>query len=147
VEERFGGYSDLPGLEEVYLEASFVHDVLEEPHELRFILQLALSPHHPLYEPRKTQAAYCFRTGILTFPEVRRITWHKREVQVFTDAGGAADRGGIDVLVADPRGFYHLEGDFGIVDVTSIAPRLAIMTVEPEAHAKLREQYDKWLAG
>jgi hypothetical protein len=141
-------YDELPGLEDVYLEDSFVRDIESTPSLLRFVLVAALTPAHPAYERPSPREQHCFRTAFLTFPDVRKTIWHARnEAALYTDLAGAIDRGNIDRFTAEPDGHYHLEGDWGSVDVVSGAPLFELAAREAHARAHKREDLEAWITG
>ncbi len=140
-------YTSLPGLEDVLLEDSLVIEIVESASFLSFTLLAALSPTHPAYEEPSPRDRYCFRNAALTFPRPRKVTWQERTDRRFRDATGMVDRGNIDALLADPGGFYHLEGDFGVVDVVSGAPQLDVLATQSRARALRTEQLAAWMDG
>jgi hypothetical protein len=140
-------YDELPGLEDVYFEDSLVRDVVRSPTYLSFTLTAAIRPSHPSYEPPALGEKHCFRSATLTFPTVRSQTWHAHVTSGFTDAAGAVDYGNIDTFVADPKGFYHLEGEWGSVDLVSGAPQLDILSPESVAHAQRANELAAWITG
>lgn len=140
-------YDDLPGLEAVYLEDSFVREIVECESFTSFTLLAALTPDHPQYEAPRPREQHSYRVATLTFPNVRAITWHARGGQAFTDADGALDYGNVDCFVADPRGFYHLEGEWGSVDITSDAPELRLHHPVTVDHRRRVEELAEWVRG
>jgi hypothetical protein len=134
-------YSSLPGLEEVLLEDSLVLEIVESPSFLSFTLLAALAPSHPAYE------THCFRSAALTFPGTRKVTWSERHDARFIDAAGLVDRGNIDGLVADPGGFYRVEGDWGVVDVVSGPPQLEILGAQSAKRTLRIRQLEAWMDG
>lgn len=105
-------YYDLPDLASVYLEDSFVLDIIEEPGELKFRLEAVLTEHHPNYTHPKPGEQYCYADAWLTFPDVTRTDWEHRTTQRFTDASGEEDLGNIDFLER-PDDHWHIGGDWG----------------------------------
>ena len=119
-------YQELPGFENVLLEDSYVLRIVEEPARLVFELELVLLPGHPRYEPPAPGEAHCYRAAELEFAGIEEASWGKRRFRPFTDARGDVDLGNIDALLETAPGRYHLEGDWGAVDVRSGAPVLRI---------------------
>ena len=118
-------YDDLPGLDVVYLEDSFVLAISESPHELVFELDAVLTPKSPAYAPPPENEQYCYRRGKLIFRSAD-ITWLARSDARYTDASGAEDLGNIDVFTAQGHR-YHLEGDWGSVEIeTNEQPRFEL---------------------
>jgi hypothetical protein len=140
-------YDELPGLEDVYLEDSFVREVVQELTFLSFTLTAALAPSHPAYEPPPKGEKHCFRSAALTFPAVRRRIWHTPRRSGFVDAAGAVDYGNIDRFVAEPKGFYHLEGEWGSIDIESGAPQFDMISRDAPQHTQRAREFAAWLAG
>jgi hypothetical protein len=117
------GYEDIAGLEDVYLEDSWVLGVYELDDSLSFDLEAVLIERHPQWKPPKAGEMYCYRRMALTFLNVRRIEWLERGTRPATDATGEEDWGHIDTFVADD-GHYELTGDWGWVRFSSDTPQL-----------------------
>lgn len=109
-------YDTLPGMDAVYLEDSYVLDIAQDDHELRFDLELVLTPNHPEYRPPGRDEAHCYRRATLTFTGYREAVWADRTGAVFTDATGETDRGNIDTFTAEDD-TYRLSGDWGAVTI------------------------------
>jgi hypothetical protein len=118
-------YTKFPGLTGVYLEDSYVLEILEEPGELIFKLDAVLTPECPAYRPPRPDEQYCYAAGCLVFPSVLSIDWIERTDQKFTDASGEQDLGNIDVLKRDGD-FFVAEGDWGKVRVQSAEPQFEL---------------------
>lgn len=136
----------LPGFEELFLEGSFVLDITADRDVVLFVVNAALRPRHPLYEP-PSDAAHCFRRLQIVFRSVRKATWFSRSDRVYTDAGGRKDRGCIDTFTATPEGQYVLEGDWGGITIESASPCVRLMGPVPSAWQGRRHAIDAWLAG
>lgn len=115
-------YGKLAGLKDVYLEDSYVLSIIDEPRSLRFTLLLVLRAQHPSYVKPTSQDRYCFRLGVLEFRDVTSVEWKARSKRRYRDADGRVDYGNIDAFFGEGEGAYHLEGDWGIVDVRSAPP-------------------------
>jgi hypothetical protein len=140
-------YDELPGLEDVYLEDSFVREIIERSDSTSFSLMAALAPEHPDYESPARREAHRYRMATLTFAGVRARTWHVRTMEPFTDADGGVDYGNIDRFTADCNGFYLLEGEWGRVEIRSRSPELVILQREPREHRTFRKKYAAWIEG
>ena len=138
-------YTDLPGLEDVFLEDSLVRDIVETAEFVSFTLLVVLTPSHPAYERPPHLERHCFRTATLTFPRPRKVTWHERRDARFVDALGAVDLGNIDAFVATPLGHYRVEGDFGVVDIASLAAQLDLVAIETPS--RLAVELRAWVEG
>jgi hypothetical protein len=116
-------YYQIPGLENVYLEDSYVTAIKEAPRRLEIDLEAVLCEQHPLYRPPAPGEQHSYRTGRLVFADAERIHWIERHPKPFEDASGQIDYGNIDAMCA-MGGVYHLEGDWGQVEVASAPPVL-----------------------
>jgi hypothetical protein len=140
-------YDDLPGLEDILLEESFIRELVEGPSQLRFVLMAALKRTHPFYEPPRSDERHCYRPATLTFPDAK-VRWRKRTVTKFTDSDGAVDYGNIDMFIAPAEGGYHLEGDFGVIDVQKCrAPVFTILGASTGMRSYYRDTLDAWVKG
>lgn len=118
-------YTKFPGLSGVYLEDSYVLEIIEEPARLSFKLDAVLTPESPAYRDPKPGEQYCYAAGRLTFPALVSVHWIKRTNQKFTDATGEQDLGNIDVLRRDADS-YVAEGDWGEVHIHSSEPQFEL---------------------
>ena len=116
-------YHELPGLEAVYLEDSWVLRIHGDRHRLRFWLDLVLLEVHPLYRPARPNEQHCYRRAVLIFEDVRSIEWDEVRFDPAKDATGEVDFGEIDAFVLEGS-TYRLEGNWGVVRLASAAPRL-----------------------
>lgn len=121
-------YGKLSGLKDVYLEDSFVLAVAEEPTFFRLTLLVALREAHADFAPPAWRERYCYRLGILDFQRTRSVTWSRRTMLKYRDADGRVDFGNIDVFYREGEATYHLEGDWGVVDVVSDPPFVKLTT-------------------
>jgi hypothetical protein len=115
-------YGKLPGLKDVYLEDSYVLSIADEPGSLRFTILLVLRDTHVSYVAPTSQDRYCYRLGVLEFRDASRVDWSHRSKRRYRDADGRVDYGNVDVFFREADGSYHLEGDWGVVDVSSSPP-------------------------
>lgn len=111
-------YSTIASLAGVYLEDSYVLDIIEKPGMLSFRLEAVLTPENKEYCLPRPGEQYCYRDGELMFSGITRIDWMERSFQSYTDATGKTDYGNIDSLVTFSDG-YQIEGDWGSVRVWS----------------------------
>ena len=115
-------YGKLPGLKDVYLEDSYVLGVGGDEALLRFTLQLVLRENHPSYKAPEGNDRYCYRLAVLEFRNLESARWQRRTNLKLRDARGRVEYGNIDVLYRAEDGSYHIEGDWGVVDVVSGPP-------------------------
>jgi len=116
-------YQQLPGLEAIVLEESYVLDIEAHPTTIEFAMDFVLTAEHRDYRPPLAGEMYCTRRGVLTFSGVTRCLWSDQGAPPARDATGEVDFGHIDSLLHDPAG-YALEGDWGRMEVR--AERVAI---------------------
>jgi hypothetical protein len=114
-------YTELPGLENVYLEDSWVLGIAETADSLTFTLEAVLTPEHPRYVTPPPDEQHCYVDAVLTFTGAREIRWLSRSDKVATDATGQPDHGNIDALTHEGD-HYALEGDWGRVEVVTGSP-------------------------
>ncbi|MEO6087136.1 MAG: hypothetical protein ABIQ18_28890 [Umezawaea sp.] len=114
-------YSEIPGFENLYLEDSFVMDIVARPGELTIIAELVLTPGHHWYAPPKPGEQYCYRRGSIRFSPVSHLSWSHQGTPPAVDAGGESDFGGIDSLRVDGEN-YFLEGDWGQIELSGTTP-------------------------
>jgi hypothetical protein len=121
--EGWNPYWELPGLENVYLEDSFVGDIEESADRIAFELDLVLRESHPLYHTPKEGEQYCYRDAALVFDRPSEVTWYDRSMKVSSDAAGEPDLGNIDLLTYSGDR-YRLSGDWGSIELSSEKPRI-----------------------
>lgn len=113
-------YSDIPALRELYLEDSFVLEIVQAPGQLRFELDAVLTPHSLHYHDPYPGEQYCYARGALVFLDVTDVHWIRRSLTPITDADGESDFGNIDSLTYSD-GVFAAEGHWGSVWITSSA--------------------------
>jgi hypothetical protein len=117
------GYETIPGLENLYLEDSWVLGVYESDRSLTFDLDAVLTEQHPRWHPPTPGEQYAYCRLTLTFPAVRSIEWLDRGRPPATDASGEQDWGNIDTFVVE-NGVYEMEGDWGHVRIQADPPQI-----------------------
>lgn len=121
-------YFEVPGLATVYLEDSYVLDIVEEPGSFSFTMEFVLTKNHPRYHEPRAGEMYCYERGRLTFTDVSHVEWLERSQQTYTDAAGEQDLGNIDYLKQE-NDHWHAGGDWGQVRVyTTLPPRATLDT-------------------
>ncbi len=109
-------YTDYPSLAGLYLEDSYVMDIVQSDSEITFVLEAVLTPEHPEYHPPIAGEQYCYTDGDLVFGEVLGIEWVDRSFRKYKDATGTEDLGNIDSLT-NSEGIYSVAGDWGNVRI------------------------------
>lgn len=119
-------YSEVPGLEGLYLEDSYVLSIAVEREALVFRLDAVLTPLHPAYGPPAQGEQYCYRRGRLIFDKPRDVARLFGSTVPNIDANGETDLGNIDSMTVE-GGLANLEGEWGAVRVVlSQAPRFIL---------------------
>jgi hypothetical protein len=114
-------YPELPGLEALYLEDSYVLGVRESPSEVRFELEAVLTEDHPSWSPPRPNEQYAYRRVDLVFPNPGQIEWVEKAMTPFQDATGEIDYGNIDSFEWQTD-LYDLHGDWGHIRIESDTP-------------------------
>lgn len=114
-------YSSIPGLENLYLEDSWVLGITARPGVLELDVDLVLREPHPWYEPPKAGEQYCHRRGVVRFDGVSSLRWEGQGSVPAVDLTGEQDYGSVDSLWTTD-GSYVVEGDFGRIAVASAPP-------------------------
>jgi hypothetical protein len=108
-------YTEIDLLRHVYLEDSYVLDVVARAGLVTFCLDVALTPEHELYE-KPSAEQHSYRRAKMIFDGVRELVWNYAGYRPARDATGEIDWGNIDsFLVQDGR--YSLEGDWGRMEL------------------------------
>jgi hypothetical protein len=130
-------YTELPQLAAIYLEDSWVLDVVARPSLVRFDLDLVLTPEHPEHSPIRPGEQHCYRRGRIEFTGVRRVLWTEQGAQPATDASGTTDYGNIDSFLYDEIG-YHLEGSWGRMELQADDVRVSLGEDDEAGHAPVQ---------
>ncbi len=118
-------YWEIPGLQEIYLEDSYVLGIREDGHELAFDMEFVLREGHALFEAPGPERQYCYRRGSLIFRGVEATKWIERRSVASWDASGEQDLGNIDSLINE-SGWFKLEGDWGSVHLRAARVEAAL---------------------
>ena len=111
-------YTELPTLEDIYLEDSWVLAMSASYRRLVFVVEFVLTPGHPSYRDPEPGKQYCSKTGELRFERVTTLSWVDQTALPAVDASGDVDYGAIDTL-ARRGNRYELTGDFGTITVVT----------------------------
>lgn len=122
-------YPQFKGLEEIYLEDSWIRRIEEKPDRLTFWMDFVLTERHPFYHPPRPNEHYCYERGKLIFPNISSINWIERNIEKidarhiqFPLPEDEADYSNIDVLFINENGHYYLNGEIGQVEFKSDPP-------------------------
>ncbi|MCC2334862.1 hypothetical protein [Cellulomonas wangsupingiae] len=115
-------YWNMEALSDLYLEDSWILDIVARPGLLEFAVEFVLRDSHPLYQPPMQGERHSYRPGALRFLDVRSLSWtHQGEISPATDATGERDYGSIDSW-EQSTDTHTLIGDFGHIVVVASAP-------------------------
>ena len=112
-------YPQINGLDQIYLEDSYVLTIAESPDAVVFEMEFVLREAHPRYRGPRDGEQYCYRRGTLTFPKVRSVGWKRRTVH---EGKPRDDLGNIDTLEDLGSGQFHVVGDWGEVLINGDDP-------------------------
>lgn len=111
-------YFELEQFIGLYLEDSFVLQIIETTESVSFKMEFVLTEDHPLFSPPKDGEAYCYQFGTIDFAELIKVKWvSKNEKLISVDANGDNDLGNIDLFYKIGED-YFLEGDWGKVVIS-----------------------------
>lgn len=114
-------YTNFQGFENVFLEDSFVLKIKTSKSFAEFFVEIILRKHHPLYSKPKPKEQYCYKNGIISFPQIENIIWVKVNMNPSTDANNEVDFGNIDSFFYE-NDFYNILGDWGELKIQSQGP-------------------------
>ena len=109
-------YCELPGLEHVYLEDSYLLAIGESDCELRFEVEAVITEAHPRWSTPKPGEQYSYLRVDLVFADPRRIDWIERKLKPIAGPDGEIDHGNIDSFVWDVS-WFELQGEWGHIRV------------------------------
>lgn len=118
---RVTTYVELPGLEHLYLEDSWVLAVHESESTFYLDVDAVLTHHHPQWRPAKHDEQYCYRHVRILFERVTSVHWIEKSMQPTRDPDGSIDFGNIHSFTVDGEE-YRIDGEFGRVVVVSASP-------------------------
>jgi hypothetical protein len=112
-------WSEIPELEFVDLQDSFVLSWSEVAHSLTFRLEASLWQGHADYSEPKPNEHTCYKSAELVFTNTFRVDGLLSMANVVSalSAEGSADYGTIDTLQRDADGVWLICGDFGSVRI------------------------------
>ncbi|MGE0880264.1 MAG: hypothetical protein AB7L13_18860 [Acidimicrobiia bacterium] len=105
-------YHLLAGLEDVYLEDSYVLDIEAHVTDIRITVQAVLTESHPQYTGRKPGKQHCYRKVVLLFEGFGSYTFQANARSRSIDPDGTVDYQNVDAFTWDESGFA-LEGSWG----------------------------------
>lgn len=112
-------YSDLPQFSGLYLEDSFVLQIVELPDLVSFQMEFVLTKEHSGYQEPSDNEMYCYRNGVINFIAPEKVHWEHRNQKIISiDANDEIDFGNIDIFFKCGDD-YLLEGDWGRVLISA----------------------------
>ncbi len=120
-------YYNLEQFAGLYIEDSYVLQIIETNGLVTFKMELVLSETHPCYFEPLIDEAYCYRNGVIKFIKPMQVEWVEKNLQrLSVDANGDIDQGNIDFFykVGDN---YLLEGDWGKLIIGSCTIEVEIL--------------------
>lgn len=110
-------YFNWPCFTHIYLEDSFVLEIIKTKNRLSFIMDFVLLENHSNYEKPKINEQYCYKKGALNFDNVSILNCEANSFfNGYTDANNEKDYGNIDVLYKENE-VYKIFGDWGEAQV------------------------------
>lgn len=119
-------YYELPGLENIYLEDSYVLDIQISNTSAQFLLDLVITKNHPKYKHPSPKEQYCYKKSWLQFNQLKEFNWIKKIMYPYRDANEEIDYGNIDALIFLNEK-YNLYGDWGEIEIISAPPIVEII--------------------
>lgn len=110
----------------IYLEDSWVLDIVPTEGSVAFELDAVLIPDHPEYRGPRVGEQHDYRRAQLLVTG-DRVTVELSGLPPAVDASGEADRGHIDTWVVDESGTSTLTGDWGSADIPNARVRLELL--------------------
>lgn len=116
-------YSKLSSLKHLYLEDSYVLEIVSTKEAIEFQIDFVLTHDHPSYRSPEPNEQYCYRKGKLKFANIRILNEFVQTSVQSVDSTGESDLGNIDSFVCLNHR-YVLEGEWGKLDIESDEPEV-----------------------
>lgn len=117
-------YYELNGFENIYLEDSYVLDIIDnfEEEVVIFLLDLVLLETHDLYKQPENDEKYFYKKGKIVFECILSLLWHEKTFEK-TKALKLKniDFGNVDIFVYE-NDKYNLSGDWGNLTIKTNHP-------------------------
>ena len=107
----------LTPLSNIYLEDSYVLNIIENSDLISFEMEFVLTEKHELYQAPKPYEQYCYRRGAINFIECENTVLVLSGQPPSKDVTGETDLGNIDVFI-DFEGKYFVEGNWGRLETS-----------------------------
>jgi hypothetical protein len=110
-------YFELESFKGLYLEDSYVLNIIATPKLVEIEMDFVLTENHPLYSVPKKGEQYYYKRGKLLFINTKLIKWQNSTFQFESiDRNREVDLGNIDVFHQNANNYY-LEGDWGNLSI------------------------------
>ncbi|WP_017932181.1 hypothetical protein [Robiginitomaculum antarcticum] len=103
-------------LAHVYLEDSYVLDIITTSADVSFIMEFVLCEGHEFYQSPKRDEQHCYLKGVLKFSSCSSIQDDRSNSHRSIDANYEEDMGNIDSFIVS-EGACYLAGDWGRISV------------------------------
>jgi len=119
-------YFNIEVLKNIYLEDSYVLEIIEQSDKILFKVDFVLCESHPYYKTPQINERYCYRHGEIIFSEIVEIRWIEKNTENYSyDANNLKDLGNIDSFFYEGNKFF-LEGSWGEVIIKSDTIQLVL---------------------
>ena len=109
-------YYHIEGLQDVYLEDSWVRSIVYDGNAVIFQLDIVLLESHKNYSSPKPGEQYCYRSASLRFERATHVDWKQVYMKPSIDANKEVDFGNINSFQALQSTFL-LSGDWGELEL------------------------------
>ncbi len=116
-------YDNFKDFENIYLEDSFILEVIENSSQLKFIMEVVLTTNNSLYSKPKQNEVHCYKNAKIVFANVKEIDWKEKDLSPSKDASGEIDYGNIHELYFED-GYYYIFADIGELKIKSVEPKI-----------------------
>src|ERR1035437_1098753 len=119
-------YFNIEVLKNIYLEDSYVLEIIEQSDKILFQVDFVLCESHPYYKTPQINERYCYCHGEIVFSEIVEIHWVEKNTENYSyDANNLKDLGNIDSFFYEGNK-YFLEGSWGEVIIKSNTIQLVL---------------------
>lgn len=110
-------YYSIGVLKDIYLEDSYVLEIIEQLDKIVFKMDFVICESHPFYKVPKKNERYCYHLGEIVFSKLEKISWIEKNTKNYSyDANNEKDLGNIDCFNYDSN-TYNLEGSWGELQI------------------------------
>ncbi|PIR55489.1 hypothetical protein COU74_00950 [Candidatus Peregrinibacteria bacterium CG10_big_fil_rev_8_21_14_0_10_36_19] len=110
-------YIKIKDFENIYLEDSWIVDIIVKPSKIEIYLEIVLTTGHINYKAPSKTDQYCYQKGIIMFDEIKEIYWDQSNIQKSTDSLNNIDYGNIDTFYIQNDFNFYLEGGLGVLKI------------------------------